>query len=237
MSNTTGHNLKYLYALKSFVNNKFYCYDNSMKLYREGLILIGSFLLVFFWQNSPLSKFTTPAIGFLIFMFILTTLRNKKDLSLGGPINFFLLNTVLLLFIFTTGGLLSDLFFIVYFLLFGLVFIMEPKTVFLYPVGILFIFYPDLLKDEPVANIIKIASIFLLSPVAYFVSMQFNKNQNQTDEVIKTKERAVEAADEISENVGEVINSAKDKLDPSEVEKLNEILEETQDLREEKPKN
>lgn len=207
-----------------------------MKVYREGLILIGSFILVFIWQNSPFVDYTTPAIGFLVFIFLLTTIKNKKDLSLGGPINFFILNTVLLLFIFTTGGLTSNLFFIIYFLLFGAAFVMDPKTVFVYPVGALIIFYAQLLTDEPVANVIKIISIALLSPLAYFFGKQFSKNLNSNDEVIKTKERAITAGDSIAEEVGEVIESAKAKLNTDEVEKLNEILEDAQDLREEKNK-
>jgi len=207
-----------------------------MKLYREGLILIGSFILVLIWQNSPFVDYTTPAIGFLVFIFLLTTIKNKKDLSLGGPINFFILNTVLLLFIFTTGGITSNLFFIIYFLLFGAAFVMDPKTVFVYPIGAIIIFYPTLLTDEPVANIIKIVSIALLSPLAYFFGKQFSKNLNSNDEVIKTKERAINAGDNIAMDVGEVIESAKAKLTTEEVEKLNEILVEAQDLREEKNK-
>lgn len=205
-----------------------------MKFYYQALIILGSFLLVFVWQNTQFANFTIPAVGFLIFMFLLISMRTKKNLNFGGPLNFFLLNTVLLLFIFSTGGISSNLFFILYFLLFGAAFIMDPRTVFIFPLGAIIVFWSVIFKDDVGGNLIKIGSLMLLSPLAYFFGNQFRKNEEQADEVIKTKERSVGAADEISHDVGEVVESAKQKLTPPEVQKLNDVLEETEDLRSEK---
>lgn len=205
-----------------------------MKFYIHSLLLLGSFTLVFIWQNSQLAQYSIPFIGFMVFLFLLISIKNKQNLNLGGPMNFFILNTILLLFIFSTGGINSNLFFLLYFLLFAASFIMDPRSVFIVPVSLVIIFWSQIFQGEVAANIIKIASIAILSPLAYFFGMQFKKNDKKEDEILKDKERTSATADEISSDVKEVIESGKSKLSPKEVEKLNEILEETKDLRSEK---
>lgn len=111
---------------------------------------------------------------------------------------------------------------------------MDPRSVFIVPVSLVIIFWSQIFQGEVAANIIKIASIAILSPLAYFFGMQFKKNDKKEDEILKDKERTSATADEISSDVKEVIESGKSKLSPKEVEKLNEILEETKDLRSEK---
>lgn len=204
-----------------------------MKVYLHALLILSSFLLVFIWQKSDFATYTVPLIGFLVFMFLLVSIRNKKNLNLGGPYNFFLLNTVLLLFIFSTGGIESNLFFILYFLLFGAAFIMDPRSIFMFPIGILIVFWSSLFQGDTTSNILKTGSMIFLSPLAYFFGLQFKKSDENLDEVLKTKERAKDSADEIAKNVEEVLEKDSQKLDQSDVKKLNDILEETEGLREE----
>ena len=205
-----------------------------MKFYTDALIVLGSFILVFVWQNSQLAQYSIPFVGFLVFLFLLISFKRKQNLNLGGPVNFFILNTILLLFIFSTGGIVSPLFFLIYFLLFAAAFIMDPRSVFIIPIGLIIIFWSQVFEGDVTANIIKMASISILSPLAYFFGVQFKKNDKATDEILKTKERASSSADEISSDVKEVIESSKSKLNPKELEKLKEILDETKDLRSEK---
>lgn len=205
-----------------------------MKFYKDALIMLSSFIVVFIWQNSQLAEYTIPFVGFLVFLFLLISFKRKQNLNLGGPVNFFILNTILLLFIFSTGGITSNLFFLIYFLLFAAAFIMDPRSVFIIPIGLIIIFWSQIFQGDVTANIIKMASISILSPLAYFFGIQFKKNDKASDEILKTKERAIASADEISSDVKEVIESGKSKLNPREINKLNEILEETKDLREEK---
>ena len=205
-----------------------------MKFYQHSLLLLASFVVVFVWQNSQLAQYSIPFIGFLVFMFLLISIRNKQNLNLGGPVNFFILNTVLLLFIFSTGGLNSNLFFLLYFLLFAASFIMDPRSVFIFPLSIIVIFWAQIFQNDVAANVIKIASLSILSPLAYFFGIQFRKNDKQEDEIFKTKERDSASADEIASDVKEVIESGKEKLNPNQVDKLKEVLEETEDLRSEK---
>ncbi len=205
-----------------------------MKFYKDSLILVASFLIVFIWQNSQFANYSVPLIGFLVFMFLLISIKNKPNPNLGGPVNFFILNTVLLLFIFSTGGISSNLFFLVYFLLFAGAFIMDPRSVFIFPLAMAIIFWPQIFEKDVTANIIKIVSLGILSPLAYLFGVQFNKNDKKEDEALKTKERSAESADNIAKDVEEVIEVGKEKLDSKEIEKLNDVLEETEDLRNEK---
>ncbi len=205
-----------------------------MKFYKDALIMLGSFMVVLIWQNSQLAQYTIPFVGFLVFLFLLISFKRKQNLNLGGPVNFFILNTILLLFIFSTGGIVSNLFFLIYFLLFAAAFIMDPRSVFIIPIGLIIIFWSQIFQGDVTANIIKMVSISILSPLAYFFGIQFKKNDKASDEILKTKERTAASADEISSDVKEVIESGKSKLNPREINKLNEILEETKDLREEK---
>ncbi len=205
-----------------------------MKKYLEGALVALCFVFVYLWQIIGFSKYSIPAIGFLVFLFILLSFKSKKNFSLGGPLNFLLLTVVLLLFILSTGGLNSALFFLLYFLLFAISFSLNPKTVFIFPIGVLIIFFNDVFKADVTTNVIKVASLFLLSPLAYFFGTFYKRGEVQQDEVIKTKERAVEASQVITEDVEEIIEDNKEKLSEKDMQKLDDILEEAQDLREEK---
>ena len=205
-----------------------------MKFYKHALLLLGSFALVFVWQNSQLAPYSIPFIGFLVFMFLLISIRNKQNLNLGGPVNFFILNTILFLFIFSTGGISSNLFFLLYFLLFACAFIMDPRAVFIFPAATIILFWTQIFEGDVTANIIKMASLSILSPLAYFFGLQFRKNEKDEDEILKQEERTSSSADEIASGVKEVIEEGEGKLNPKQMGKLKEVLEETKELRNEK---
>lgn len=78
------------------------------------------------------------------------------------------------------------------------------------------------------------ASLSILSPLAYFFGREFRRNDKQEDEILKTKERTTGSADEIASDVKEVIESGKEKLNSKQISKLKEVLEETESLRNEK---
>lgn len=82
-------------------------------------------------------------------------------------------------------------------------------------------------------NLIRIGSLFLISPLAFFFGKEYSREEKQDDDIKKLKERTKSSADTISEDVEEILESKKNNLGSKDVEKLNEILEETDDLREE----
>lgn len=83
-------------------------------------------------------------------------------------------------------------------------------------------------------NLIKVGSFILLSPMAYLVGTQTKYGAKQNQNVEDLKERSKESADTISKDVETILKDQKESLPPQDVEKLNEVLEETETLREEK---
>lgn len=213
-----------------------------MKAFWQSFLLVLSFAFVFVWQNTFFSQYTIQVLGFLIFLFILVMARKKKTPKNGdfdantffdSPWSIFILNTVILLFIFSTGGFTSALFFLLYFLAFGIAFVFEPMTVFIYVVCVILVFSPLALKGDPTRNILMLVSLGLISPLAYFFGREYRREEKQEENLEKLKERSKDAADTIATNVEEVLKKEKQVLKGEDVEKLNNILEETENLRQE----
>lgn len=148
-----------------------------------------------------------------------------------GPWGIFILNTVILLLIFSTGALNSPVFFLLYFLGFGIAFVFEPAVTFVFVLGAILIFLPEVLKADLVMGFLKIGSLLLISPLAYFFGKEYRKTDKQEAEIEALEEREKDAADTIAEDIAEVVKNEKASLKSEDVDKLNEVLEETEDLR------
>ena len=204
-----------------------------MRVLLQSLLLLFSFALVFIWQQTSLSSYTLPIIGFLVVVFIISsfaTSKGGKQISLGGPLGIFILNTIILLFVFSTGGLSSGFFFLLYFVVFALVFVFEPYTIIAFAIGIVLIFIPEAIKGDIFGNFIKLGSIVLISPLAFFFGREYKKSG---EDIEKIKEKTEEAAEKIQSEVEDVLEEEKPKLKKEDVEKLEEVIEETEKLREE----
>ena len=204
-----------------------------MKLFLQALVIIASFVLVFVWEKTVLEQYTIQAIGFLIFLYIITSAKSKWKLTLNSFIGIFVLNATVLLLIFETGMLNSSLYFILFFMLFGIAFVFDARMVFLFLLGVIVLFLPEGLKENAMQNLLKIGALALIAPLAYFFGKLYQKQDQKDEKVIQMEERAKAAADTISEDVDEVLKDEKSSLKGKDVEKLNEILEETEDLRQE----
>jgi len=88
--------------------------------------------------------------------------------------------------------------------------------------GIVLIFLPSAIKDDVVANFIKLGSIVLISPLAFFFGREYQKSGQ--DE---------EAFEKIEEDVKDVLKSEKGKLEEEDVKKLEDVIEEAEEA--EKP--
>ena len=208
-----------------------------MKRLEQLLTLVISFVVIFLWQITPLSTFTTPILGLLIALYLIVSGRKKGKGFLtmgGGPFGIFVLNTLIFLLIFTTDSINSPLFFLIYFLGFGIAFVFEPIMTFVFLIGAILVFVPDTLKGDVTQNVLKVGSMILISPLAYFFGKEYRKTEEDEENLEKLKERSKEAADTISEDIEEVIKEEKQNLKQKDMEKLNEVLEETEDLRAEK---
>jgi hypothetical protein len=203
-----------------------------MKIVHQSLFLIASFAVVFVWQYAGLEKYTVQAIGFLILAFLIIAARDKsRRIYIDSGISVFILNSIILLLIFSTGIFESNLFFLIYFLLFGVAVVFDPRLIFLFVGGIVLVLLGPALEKEIFANGLKLVSFIIISPLAYFFGTQYNKTNQEQEEVFKVKERAKEAADNIAEEVGGLIKDKKGQLGHEDLNRLNEILEEAEDLR------
>jgi len=211
-----------------------------MNLVLQTLVLILSFVIVFIWEQTPLSDYTVQILGFLVVLYVIVSARKKGAgfFTMGGdgPWGILILNTIVLLLIFATGSISSSLFFLLYFLGFGIAFVFEPPAIFVFIVGAVLVFLPDALKGDTLGNFLRVGSLLLISPLAYFFGREYRKSDKEEGDIEALEERAKEAADTISEDVEEVVKNEKQNLKQEDIEKLNEILEETEDLREESKK-
>lgn len=212
-------------------------YHKNMKLITHILVLVVSFGLVFMWEQTFLSDYTIQALGVLIVTYlVISFIRRKKKLenaNFSGASDIFILNTAILLLISITGNLYSPLFFLLYFLGFGITFIFEPITVFIFALGTIAVFLPEAIKNGSIESFIRIGSVLLIAPLAFFFGKEYKDRDEQEEQITEMKEREEDAGKTIAKDVEEVITEEKEALKQKDVEKLNEILEEAESLREE----
>ena len=206
-----------------------------MQLIIQAFVLILSFVLVYVWEQTSLADYTIQTLALLVLVYLLISLRKrgKGFLTMGGdgPWGIFILNSIILLLIFGTGSISSPVFFLLYFLGFGIAFVFDPPAILVFILGTLLIFLPDTLKGDVTGNILRMGSLLLISPLAYFFGREYRKSDRQENDIEALQERTKEAANTISQDLEEVIKEEKDNLKEKDIEKLNEILEETEDLR------
>src|SRR5207253_2179424 len=98
--------------------------------------------------------------------------------------------TVVLLLVISNGGINSTFFYLFYFMAFGIALVFEPPVVFVFSIATIFLFLPDALANDAVARFIKLGSLLLLTPVAYFFGQNFRKEEEQAQYIEKTKGEA-----------------------------------------------
>lgn len=214
-----------------------------MKIAFHSLLIIFSFVIAVIWESSDLKAITIPAIGVLVFLYLITSGKKKAVQPAGmkknlaalvldkDAWNIFLLNTALLLLVFTTGGFQSALYFLLYFVSFGLAFVLSPEAVFVFAGCLLLLFLPEAMKGEVGANLIRLGSLILISPLAFFFGREFRERFRKDKEVEAVREESTESANRISADVSDLLTRDQDKLDPTDVSELDHILQEAEKLR------
>lgn len=223
-----------LFALASLLKILYYHY---MKFLLHSLVLLCSFGVIFLWEQSFLNGYVIQGLAGLVAVYIILSFirhRQKRDAFAGGTPDIFILNTVIFLLIYATGQMTSWFFFLLYFLGFGITFIFEPETVFVYALCTIAIFLPEVMKNGgSLGTYIQLGSFILIAPLPYFFGKEYRDREKQEEEIEELQERSQEAANTISEDVEDIMKNEKKTLKAEDVAKLNEILEETEDLRSE----
>jgi hypothetical protein len=202
-----------------------------MRYVTNSLTLIFSFICIYL-EEQYLSDYRSQIIGLLILAyFALTFLRRKyvKD-KIGETFNsssdIFIVNTIVMLLIIATGDIYSPVFFLAYFLCFGITFIFEPITVFVFAIGAILIFLPYALQNYALESFIKLGSMFLIAPLAFF----FGKEYKDREKLAKKLEETKNEAKNISKEIETVIENEKN-MQPESTAKLSDALNRTKKLK------
>lgn len=141
-------------------------------------------ILAFFWtSSSSLSIYTLQLIAFFIIAFFINKifLKSKKSQSVD-TMDAVIFTVVVMLLICLTGFLASPLFFLIYFLLFGLALIFEPLVTFALTavVILLFVLIPSQIQPN---GIIQLFSLVLITPLAVFFGNEFLKSKQRQEKI------------------------------------------------------
>lgn len=192
---------------------------------------LSSLLLILIWQKSILHQHTTPLIGTLITIYLIISFTkiNKHHLisNILNRIKCYILQLIIFIIILFTGGINSYLFPFLYFLSFAIAFSYKPSIVFIFISLLTFLLLPSILNTNILQNIIKLSSIILLSPFAYFFSLEFHHHLNN-----ESLEYAETASRHITEDVLEITQNQNKNLQKDDLEKLNDIINQINKLKE-----
>lgn len=167
------------------------------KFLLHSLFLITAVVLAFFWTSNPtLSYYTLQLIAvFLVFFFFNQIIARHHRQKINITVDSVVFTMIILLLVISTGGLTSPLFFLIYFLMFGLTLLFEPLiTISLTLAMVLFfLFTPS--QTEPLKEILQLFSLILITPVALFFGKQYLRVL-EDDEKIKILEEESEIIEE-----------------------------------------
>lgn len=140
-------------------------------------------LIVFFWVQSPLSRYNLQLAAILAILFLISQ-KIAGDNFLAHPVNLVIFTATTLLLVAETGGLKSPVFFLVYFLLFGTALLASTPIVLTLTLLIMIFFAPSLTSAEAA---IQLSSLLLITPLAIFFGQQYLQLLNQQGEIIVLK--------------------------------------------------
>ena len=128
--------------------------------------------LAFFWTSQPaLSFYSLQLIALLVIIFFIKNLVFKKTGT--KTIDALILSLIVLFLVFSTGAADSPLFFLVYFLLFGLSFLFEPPITIIFTLVLVIFLLPSV---KSLNEITSVFSLILITPLALFFGQQYLEN-------------------------------------------------------------
>lgn len=150
-----------------------------MKLISQSFLLTGSFAFIFVWQNTFLSQYTLWLFIFLSVIYTIISLK-KRSFDLINTfknelLGLLIINTFVILAVLMSGNFSSPLFFLLYFLFFGIASAYESSVIFVFTAGIVMLMLPYTLKEDVTRNLLMLGSLIAMSPLAFFFSQKFSK--------------------------------------------------------------
>lgn len=225
--------------------------SNTKTLVHSGLVA-GALGLSYLIAKTPLSEFSLQISGILVAVYMAVSLLVRKRFlnpSSRVPFDIFVFSFAVSLLLFSTGGFTSPVFFLTYFLLFGIALISAPITsvVAALVFAILFILTP---KTDFWTEVLQIVSLLAIAPVSLAFGKQYLqilKNEQKIKllknvgqdfiEEIKSQEEEVKNWTEgdfrlklvnVQKYLGELLKDPS--LSKSKKEKINELYSEIYEL-------
>lgn len=145
------------------------------KFFRS-LILALTIIAVFIWTSSPeLNSYNLQLTGALVLLYFVSKLLFRPTTHPFFLTTLVLISIVLLL-IFSTGGVNSPIFFILDFLLFAIALLLAPYQAFLASFLLVSIFFIQNLSNISSTLIVDLLSLILVTPLAVIFSKIYLKN-------------------------------------------------------------
>lgn len=197
----------------------------SKRFFFHLVYLFIAVTLTWVWTNHPtLSFYNLQLIAALIIVwFIKTRLSLRKKSLADQSIDASIFTIVVLLLVFSTGGAGSPLFFLLYFLLFGLSFLFEP-VITITLVFTLFTFLAPTVKT--VNEVASLLSLFLITPLALFFGQIHLKNLVAEKKIKFYKKSWLKGEDHLEKQETNTLMWLSLKLKPG----LEEVLDKVSQL-------
>lgn len=164
-----------------------------MTFVRQSLIVLLSMGLTVLLK-SVFANIVFFILGVLLILYLVFT--NQKKIE---NFNLFILISLIIILILSTGDISSPLFFLLYFLSFAVAFIFDPKVVFVFTIGLIVLFFPGALKTDLTRNLILLFSLFLLSPLAFFLGIDYHEKQEKRRKIEAMEHKAETIDDDIED--------------------------------------
>lgn len=176
---------------------------------------------------TPVFPFTPVFLVFLVLLgtFYALVKKRKKHIEVfsGNNKEIYIILVAILLVVFYTGGIKSVVFFLTYFILFGIAFIFEPIIIFLFLLVLGALFIPEVIQDDIFGNSVRLGSLLFLAPIAFFFGREYKRREKLKLKVSKTTEHIITEAEEL-------INSRDTS---TKLKKAEQIIEEAKELKKE----
>jgi hypothetical protein len=189
---------------------------------------------VIYFIISTLSAFVCAQVNFYIPQIIAFASIILIAISLKKKVlNIFLLTFIINLLIFSTNGLSSPFFFLIYFLLFILAFQNPPSVTFACSLTVILFLSSTLINLN---SVITLASLLLITPIVWFIGHQFLQKE-KTENCLSVDETAFQFWIKLKFKTGitKIIDSAsillsQPQLTPSQKEEVKFIKDSAKNL-------
>jgi len=167
-----------------------------VKFLLHSLFLIIAVALAFFWTSNPqFSYYNLQLIAvFILFFFLNQIISRHRRQKINLTIDAVIFTVIILLLVISTGGLSSPLFFLIYFLMFGLALFFEPliSVSLAIIIALFFLFTPT--EKAPLNELLQLFSLILITPIALFFGKQYLKvlQDEEKIKILEEEEKIVE---------------------------------------------